>query len=271
MRTLCLRASLCSLLFACGTVEQRDLGGSDPGGKSDKGDDSAPDAGVEATYEGTLSLITHTNLQTATGTQTYVSGVFGKDIGFPILAEAGGCTLSAAPNPQAILSAGDIQVTGGSAPITLSLVSDTYNFMADDAMFAAGSTLTVSASGDAAPGFTADVTVPERLGAVQIPASVSRAAGATLTWTPGGAATAIISFVFESGNELRLVRCLTPDSGSFTLSPQAITLLPADIQQAQISAAHYNELIVKPNASWSIAVQAGDVSGPTPTFITIVP
>ncbi|MGE0870339.1 MAG: hypothetical protein AB7P03_17370 [Kofleriaceae bacterium] len=272
MRTFCFSTALCSLLFACGTVEQADLGGDDPGGKGDKGDESSPDAGVEPTYEGRVALITHTNAQ-ASNPQTFVQASFGQGaLGLgPVLAEAGGCSLTAFADPQAAMPAGDLEVTGGSQPITMPFFLGAYNFMAEQAVFSVGSTLTVSAPGDVVPAFTANVDVPPRLGAVPIPSSISRSAGTTLTWTPGGASTAFISIVFKSSGDLRLLRCLTTDSGSFEISAQALALVPANVQSAQIAVAHYNEVIVKPNPSWSIAIQAGDLDVPAPTIISIVP
>jgi hypothetical protein len=145
-----------------------------------------------------------------------------------------------APLPASSLAAGSITVTGTTTDVTLaqqtgSSSSYTANPPAPADLFAPGATLTVTATGAIVPAFTGAVVAPQPLADVVFPASISRAAPATITWTSGTRDT--MWFLVASNNATPgAMLCTAPDNGSFTLTTNAIGLLPAAVTQHRVRA-----------------------------------
>lgn len=221
-------------------------------------DSPLPDASVDAApvaKEGQVLLAeAHSRFGSSTIVAMFMDGPLSVTTG-----SADGCEVIA-DMPATSLAAGTITVTGTTIDVTLtqSDVGDPYlpPVVPPNDLFAAGATLTVTATGDVVPAFTGDVVAPQPLEDVVFPASISRAAPATITWTAGSGDTMwflVVSANRTSGGML----CKAPDNGSFTLTTGAIALLPAALTQLMIVAYRMNEVPVSAGA-WTVYLRAAD-------------
>jgi hypothetical protein len=173
-------------------------------------------------------------------------------------ASAGGCYT--APNtPSTSLAAGSIMVTGTlPGPITLAqdAAGDRYSVVGTipDVLFAPGATLGVSAAGGTVPAFTGSVTAPAALPVVNFPATFSRANGGTITW-PSGNGDRMLMLVLSTSLDAAMV-CEAPDSGSFTLTPAALAIVPT-MTEAFVTIYRLKETVVTAGA-WKVYVRAAD-------------
>jgi hypothetical protein len=141
---------------------------------------------------------------------------------------------SAFDNPQEEgASAGTINITGTTAPVTLTPVGTGNMVRYQDAapppddLFAPNATLTVQATGDFVPAFNTTLTAPPAFAGYTAPATLPRAAGQTLAWTAGASSGMWILIVGATQTSVRIVLCRVPDNGSYTLTPSNLALLPA--------------------------------------------
>lgn len=221
--------------------------------------DAAHDAAPTAKEGQVFIAEAHSPAEIATAFAMFLNG--------PLLAPTGsadGCLTM--PNTSgASLSAGSIDITGTTEP--LMLVQDdpgdvyTTTTLPPTDLFSAGDTLTVTASGDEVPAFTATVDAPAPLANVGFPASLSRSAPATVTWTAGTANAVWLLLNSATVTEGALL-CRTTDTGSFTMTPAALALLPSGVTKATFIMYRLDET-EKTAGAWTIYVRAADgqVSG----------
>lgn len=222
-------------------------------------DSSSPDASVDAppavAKEGQVFVAeAHGNVESSIAVAMFVGGPL-----YVATGSADGCD-AIADMPASSLAAGSITVTGTTSDVTLAqdMADDPYTPTAPTPtdLFAAGATLTVTATGGVVPAFTGDVVAPQPLADVVFPDSISRAAPAMITWTAGSGDT--MWFLVASANATPGgMLCKAPDNGSFTLTTDAIGLLPAALTQLTIVAYRMNEAPVTAGA-WTVYVRAAD-------------
>lgn len=223
-------------------------------------DSPSPDASVDAPPAAKEGQVVLGEARTMTNDSTpVVIAMFMNGPLYKTLASADGCD-AIEDMPASSLAAGSITVTGTTSDVTLaqgSLNSPyTANPPAPADLFAAGATLTVTATGAIVPAFTGDVVAPQPLADVLFPGSISRAAPATITWTAGTSDTMwflVASADATPGGML----CKAPDNGSFTLTTDAIGLLPPAVTTLTIVAYRMNEVPVTAGA-WTVYVRAVD-------------
>ena len=173
-------------------------------------------------------------------------------------ATAGGCYT--APNtPATSLAAGSIMVTGTQpGPITLAQDAAGKPYSAvgtlPEALFAPGATLGVTTTGATVPAFTASVTAPVALPAVTFPATFSRTTGGTMTWAAGNGER-MWMLVLSSSLDAAML-CEAPDSGSFTLTPAALALVPS-MTEALVTIYRLKETVVNAG-DWKVFVRVVD-------------
>lgn len=223
-------------------------------------DSTSPDASVDArpaTKEGQVFLgeaRTTTDQSTPVAIAMFVDGPL-----YVTLGSMDGCD-AIDDMPASSLAVGSITVTGTTSEVTLAQSSLTSPYTANPPapadMFAAGATLTVTATGAVVPAFTGNVVAPQPLADVVFPASISRAAPATITWTAGTADTMWIVVASAEATPGGIM-CKAPDIGSFTLTTGAIGLLPATLTQLTMFAYRMNETPVTAGA-WTVSVRAAD-------------
>ena len=134
--------------------------------------------------------------------------------------------------PDSGLSAGTLAVAGTTAALSL-VPSGTPPLVHYDPqpspsfpLFAAGATITVTA-----PTFTIDTTAPADLaGFVPPTTAISRAAGYIATWTAG--AGPLLEVVLQAG--VGQLVCTVPDTGSYTVDPASLALLPAAATSVEV-------------------------------------
>lgn len=218
----------------------------------------SPDAPADAppaAKEGQV-LITevHSNPETSIAVAMFADGPL-----YVTTASADGCD-AIANMPATSLSAGTITVTGTTSDVALAQLGDDAPYIPTEQtpadLFAAGATLTVTATGDVVPAFTGDVVAPEQLADMVFPASISRAAPAAFTWTAGdGDAMWIVvtSATSTPGGML----CKATDTGSFTLTTDAIGLLPPTLTQLTVIAYRIKEVPVAAGP-WTVFLRVGD-------------
>jgi hypothetical protein len=151
------------------------------------------------------------------------------------------------------VSAGTLTVTGGTAPIVVAPTTSggtvSYSYVATTGAgdggpsFGAGDTLTVSASGAAAPAFTGTVTLPGTIqvtappppsptapdGAVlpfpALAAPIVRTADLAIAWTGGSSGSVLVGLGGSGGSA---VQCQFPESaGGGVIPAAALAYLPA--------------------------------------------
>jgi len=224
-------------------------------------DSASPDASVDASPSAKEGQIFLGELRSSTNqSTTVVVGMFMDGPLYHKLGSADGCD-AIDDMPASSLAAGSITVTGTTSDVTLAQTNGSSSpYYASSQvpadLFTAGATLTVTATGAVVPAFTGGVVAPQPLADVVFPDSISRAAPATITWTAGTSDTMwflVASADATPGGML----CKAPDNGSFTLTTNAIGLLPPAVTQLTIVAYRMNEVPVTAGA-WTVYVRAAD-------------
>jgi hypothetical protein len=133
------------------------------------------------------------------------------------------------------LSAGTIDVTGTSTPVTLTpsgpgsmvMYSATPDPLPVD-LFTAGATISVSAAGADVPAFSGSVTAPSPIGGYTPPITISRSTPPALTWTAGtGTEMWVWGITFDTGSsDANVIWCRTADDGSYTIPGAAWAFMP---------------------------------------------
>jgi len=132
-------------------------------------------------------------------------------------------------------------------------------------LFNGGDTLSISAPGGPdVPAFSGHVVAPAAIAGYAPPTSISRGAGLTISWT-AGSATNMGVFVFAgdtSTGDIKALICTGSDTGSMTVSPTQLGLLPAANTYGGVMLIREQSTVVSAGA-WSIALQAlqNDQSG----------
>jgi hypothetical protein len=222
------RGALVVWLAACGGP------GAHPGVDASTGVDAA-----STTRHGTVTLSNGTE-NGAPDASTFAVFVDGPLYG-PTVGTDGPCTAYDSP-PQKGGSAGTITITGTTPALTLTpmgtapMVDYVASPLVQPGFFAAGAMIQVQASGAEFPAFSATVTAPSTLAGFTPPASISRAAGASLMWTAGGTGE-IEAVVFGTNGSSTAIVCLVPDNGSYTIAPSTLALLSSATTKAAIGLA----------------------------------
>lgn len=251
------RALACSLLAValgtgCGDDGNTIVDGAVP-------DSRAPDAALDAPPEAKEGQVivaeAHSPIEISTAFGMLMDGPL-----FSPTATADDCLTM--PNMSAAsLSAGSITITGTTTSLTLAQEDpgDVYttSTLPPADLFAAGATLTVTATGDTVPAFTGTVVAPEPLADVVFPASLSRASSADVTWT-ADSGSAVWVFVNSATETEGAILCRTTDAGSFTLTPAALAILPATLTSVSILVYRLDETEVTAGA-WTIYLRAADI------------
>lgn len=239
-------------LSACGD------GTDTPADAAPGADAPSPDAGADAppgVKEGQVFIAeAHTPVE--------ASIVFAMLFDGPLLepiASADNC-LTVADQPGSSLAAGSITVTGTATTVTLAQEQpgEVYrpSAITPADLFTAGDTLTVTSTGATVPAFSATVVAPADIGTVAFPASLSRSAPATMTWTAASADSLMI-LVTSTTTTPGAMLCQAPDTGTFTFSTAALALLPAALTEVQIVTYRVNETEAMAGA-WKLFVRAAD-------------
>jgi hypothetical protein len=223
-------------------------------------DSRPPDASVDARPAAKEGQVFLGHLRdTTNASTTVVLAMFMNGPVYVTTASADGCDAIQDMQPSS-LAAGALTVTGTTSDLTLAQNSPNAPYTASSGvpadLFAAGATLTVTATGAVVPAFTGDVVVPQPLAGVVFPGSISRAAPATITWTAGTGDT--MWFLVASGDATPGgMLCKAPDNGSFTLTTNAIGLLPPAVTKLTIAAYRMNEVPVAAGA-WTVYLRVVD-------------
>jgi len=130
----------------------------------------------------------------------------------------------------ATVGVGDITVTGLLAPLVFH--PGPFGYAPDPApgsdLFDAGAAITVSAPGDAAPGFSANLTGVPTLEAPFQNLTLVDGDDAPVTWTPAGTAAIQIALIvgWHGQPPEAMMACETADDGAFAIPGAAISALP---------------------------------------------
>lgn len=217
------RLVLALLVGACGSDGKSSPDAANPDGPPP---DAAPDAPALRS-DGFIVLSEGTD-------DTDVDAVFAPNTPFGLATGSNGaCAAYNAPIDEGY-SAGTIEITGTTAPITLTPTGTAPNVSYNDGeppqdIFAPGAAISIEASGGDVAAFTANLTAPTALAGYTPPATISRANGATLTWTAGSGTGVWVIMVAEE----TIVLCKVPDSGSYTLTPANLALVPPSTETPQ--------------------------------------
>ena len=153
------------------------------------------------------------------------------------LAMSGGCDVIECPGDPTIYGphrAGTVTVTG--AAVLISMTPSTEGlyggFDASQEMFAGGTTLSVTATGDEVPAFTASLQAPGKA-MITSPArppndtlTIDRRSGLPVSWTGGSGAMGVT--VVGDGDLSRSVLCsFDASAGNGTVPAELLTMLPA--------------------------------------------
>jgi hypothetical protein len=277
MRTRLHRLALfISALTACASADRAD--DDSTGGKHD--DPAESDAGVPVVSQGQISVIESVN-DPFIGTATLAHAIFATQslVGPP--QDVGNCSILEPPGrepppPLSRFSAGRIEVTGTVNPLTLAPMGTAPNvnyvptIRPDEDVFEAGVRLAIRATGDDVPAFYGDVLAPDPIEGVELPTTISRSAGVTVSWTPTTSDGIYVS-VFSHAIRLQALICRVSDTGSFTLTPETLALLAADVGQVKLAINRFNESFVKPSADWKVSLLAGTTVGTGLATIPLTP
>jgi hypothetical protein len=187
------------------------------------------------------------------------------------------------------VSAGTLTVSGGTAPVVIAPTNTagyvSYSYQSTSGAgdggpsFAAGDTLTVSASGAAAPAFSATVTVPGTIQVTEPPppsptlpdgaplvfpmlaAPIARTTDLPIAWTGGSSGNVLVA-LSSSGTS---IECLFPESaGSAVIPAAALSYLPQTPTDGGLGAAFEispmsTRAVV--TSGWGIQVQVTGTGG----------
>lgn len=178
------------------------------------------------------------------GTSSGASAIFTEDDSAfgTVMGTAGSCTAYSG-NAMNTFSAGTIQVTGTSSPVTFTPSGVAPDVMYQvgslpDQLLAPGATVTATAAGSSAmadlPGFSLSTAAPQPISGTTFPSTLSRS-GSSVSWTPlPGARIWVLVAGFDpnSGSVGTTVLCDVIDTGSLALTPSTVSLIPATDTQA---------------------------------------
>jgi hypothetical protein len=139
------------------------------------------------------------------------------------------------PAPQTFASAGTVTILGLTQPVTMApMVDKTYTvYSAQQALFAGGETINISAPGADAPAFTIAVTAPTRA-TITSPAkpaagglTIDRTQDFTATWTGGGVGKVYLYVSGPSGSNATIACGFAASAGTGSVPAAALAMLPA--------------------------------------------
>ena len=163
------------------------------------------------------------------------------------ISSGGGCTLYAYATSEDGVSAGALTVSSTKQTLTLDptgMGSDvTYAEARGKYGFATGQ-VTFSAAGGAGVGaFSETVRAPKKMAGLSAPAGLSRSTPADLTWTAESGDIAVYIFAeqgLDAGpSKKEVLRCTTTDTGAYTVSTAALSLVPVAYDECQIAVVRY--------------------------------
>ena len=170
--------------------------------------------------------------------------------------------------------AGELDFAGTTMPIQLAqsgvdpMVQYPTN-VAQDGLFMAGATLTMTAQGGDGPDdlgpFSEHVTAPAAITGVTAPAMLSRSGGTALTWD-AGTSTAVWIVMLDADNPAAVVICAVHDTGSYAIPASAFLLLSPTTQQVELELARVDGQIerVGDTAVQLMAIELLPESTPVP-------
>jgi hypothetical protein len=164
----------------------------------------------------------------------------------------GPCT-AYSDTPEAGYSAGAITVTGTAMPMMLTptntppFVRYTLSTTPPLDLFAPGASISVQAAGDHVPQFSTTLVAPAPLMGFTPPATISRSTGYTVHWTAGAGPGMWVGLIGAPSSTI--VICRVPDTGSFTIPPSTLALIPT----------MQGELVVGRVAEHDVAAGAGTI------------
>jgi hypothetical protein len=154
--------------------------------------------------------------------------------------------------PDSGQSAGTLAVTGTTAALSLvpsgapPLVHYDPQVSPPSPLFVAGAMITVTA-----PTFTINAVAPDALaGFVPPTTAISRAAGYTTTWTADNGS--LLEVALETGSDE--LTCTVPDTGSYTVEPASLALLPTGATSVTVVVARVAHVsLAMPNVTLDVA------------------
>lgn len=185
---------------------------------------------------------------------------------------AGGCWIYSCPvegaPPAGAPDAGVITLVAGAKTVTLTpSATGLYAPASDDeALWAAGQTLTVSAAGGEVPSFDMNVVAPAivNVTAPAFPASpaqlvVPKANPLNVTWSSGGAAGYVSVYAGRTeGNTSVTVSCaFVAADGQGTIAPEALALIPSGVNGFVQVVSGNTATVTRPE--WTITLNAGSL------------
>lgn len=167
-----------------------------------------------------------------------------------VIGSDGPCTLRRRL-PTGGLSAGTINISGTTSPITLAEQRDAGGVRyrrtvpVPNPSYVDGAQITVQASGGLdVPAFTSTITAPQELAGYSPPKSLSRTAGYTATWTAvAGSEIRIVLAAVNARRESLIVACRVPDTGAFTVPASTMKLIPQSLDRAIVIVARIAETV----------------------------
>jgi hypothetical protein len=160
------------------------------------------------------------------------------------IATDGPCTTYPLADPGTTKFAGEISITGTTAPVTLSPNGGVYGLTPPpDDLFTPHAPLHVAASGGPDfVAFAADLSAPADL-VFTPPEAISRA-GHTLTWNADPATVALVIVVADSSITPMSMICRVPDNGRFAIAASNLALLPPDATHVAVAIARTDEVVL---------------------------
>jgi hypothetical protein len=139
------------------------------------------------------------------------------------------CIDGACVGTPALQSAGDLELASGATTRTVAFVEGAYYLYEQNIPWEFGDTITLTASGDEVPGFTAAAALPEPLDTIDLNELVLRAGeDLTIRWQPADPGSRIrITLGADRGHAMlraALIECDLPDeAGEVTIGADMVT------------------------------------------------
>jgi len=152
--------------------------------------------------------------------------------------------ICSAPATPMYASAGTVTIQGLVQPVMLTPMTDkTYTvYSAQQALYAGGETITISAPGADAPAFSLSYTAPSRM-SITSPAkpasgaklTVNRSQGFTASWTGGGAGEVFLYISGPSASNTTISCGFPASSGTGTIPAAALAMVSAGTGSFSVS------------------------------------